>query len=154
MEIIIGIVVVVVFLIVIGKLKGAPEPSAISDAAIFQRIHTETTWISKYLSQPLSSQQSASLKRMYEEKTEYVKNLKAELAKRKMAQGASAVHLWSADNRGKVRWVGEPAGLRQTMVMRANKGSQFLRHNMSIDTDPQQQAAASPRVVVCRSPSR
>lgn len=91
MEIVIGIVVVVVLLIVIGKMKGAPEPSSMSEAAIFQRLHTEGAWISNYLSQPLSSQQSTSLKRMYEEKTEYVKNLKAELTKRQMAQGTQAV---------------------------------------------------------------
>ncbi len=91
MEVLIGIVVVVVLLIVIGKIKGAPEPSSMSEAAIFQRLNTEGAWISKYLSQPLSSQQSASLKRMYEEKTQYIQNLKAELTKRQMAQGAQAV---------------------------------------------------------------
>jgi len=91
MEIIIGIVVVVVLLIVIGKMKGAPEPSSMSEAAIFQRIQTEGAWISKYLSQPLSSQQSASLKRMYEEKTAYIQSLKTELMKRQMVQGTQAV---------------------------------------------------------------
>lgn len=91
MEVIIGIVVVVVLLIVIGKMKGAPEPSLMSEAAILQRLQTEGAWISKYLSQPYSSQQSASLKRMYEEKTAYIQNLKAELMKRQMAQGTEAV---------------------------------------------------------------
>jgi len=91
MEVIIGIVVVVVLLIVIGKMKGAPEPSSMSEAAIFQRLRTEGAWISKYLSQPYSSQQSPSLKRMYEEKTAYIQNLKAELMKRQMAQGTQAV---------------------------------------------------------------
>lgn len=91
MEIIIGIVAVVVVLFVIGKLKGAPDPSAMSEAAIAQRIHTETAWISKYQSQPLSSQQSPSLQRMYDEKIEYVKNLKTELIKRQLAQGGQAV---------------------------------------------------------------
>ena len=91
MEVIIGIVVVVVLLIVIGKMKGAPEPSSMSDAAIFQRLQTEGAWISKYLSQPHSSQQSASLKRMYEEKTVYIQNLKVELMKRQMTQGTQAI---------------------------------------------------------------
>jgi hypothetical protein len=91
MEIIIGIVVVVVLLIVIGKMKGAPEPSSMSEAAIFQRLQTEGAWISKYLSQPYSSQQGASLKRMYEEKTIYIQSLKAELMKRQMAEGTQAV---------------------------------------------------------------
>ena len=91
MEIIIGIVVVVVLLIVIGKMKGAPEPSSMSEAAIFQRLQTEGAWISKYLSQPYSSQQSASLKRMYEEKTTYIQSLKAEQMQRQMAQCTQAV---------------------------------------------------------------
>ena len=91
MEVIIGIVVVIIILIVIGKMKGAPDPSSMSEAAIFQRLGTEGAWISKYLSQPLSSQQSASLKRMYEEKTAYVASLKSELIKRHMAQGTQAI---------------------------------------------------------------
>ena len=91
MEIVIGIIVVVFLVIVIGKMKGAPEPSSMSEPAIFQRLQTEGAWISKHLNQPLSSQQSASLKRMYEEKTEYIKNLKAELTRRQMAQGTQAV---------------------------------------------------------------
>ena len=91
MEIFIGIVVVVLLLIVVGKMKGAPEPSSMSEADIFQRLHSEGAWISKYRSQPYSSQQSASLKRMYEEKTAYIQNLKAELTKRKLAQGTQAV---------------------------------------------------------------
>lgn len=91
MEIVIGIVVLVIILIVIGKMKGAPDPASMSDAAIFQRLGTEGAWISKYSSQPLSSQQSESLKRMYEEKTAYVASLKSELMKRQIAQGTQAV---------------------------------------------------------------
>ena len=92
MEVIIGIVVVVVLLIIFGKLKGAPEPTNMSEAAIFQRLQTEMAWISKYLSQPLVSQQSESLKRMYDEKTEYIKTLKAQLVERQVAQGTQAVN--------------------------------------------------------------
>jgi len=91
MEIVIGIIVVVVILIVIGKMKGAPDPSSMSEAAICQRIGTEGAWISKYMSQPLSSQQSASLKRMYEEKTAYVASLKSELIKRQVSQGTQTI---------------------------------------------------------------
>lgn len=91
MEIVIGIIVVVVILIVIGKMKGAPDPSSMSEAAIFQRMGTEGAWISKYMSQPLSSQQSASLERMYEEKTAYVASLKSELIKRQVSQGTHAI---------------------------------------------------------------
>ena len=91
MEIIIGIVVFVVLLVIVGKMKGAPEASSMSEAAIYQRLNTEAAWISKYLSQPLSSQQNPSLKRMYEEKTAYVQSLKAELIKLQLAQGSQAI---------------------------------------------------------------
>jgi len=91
-EIVLGIVVVVVLLIIFGKMKGAPEPTTMSDAAIFQRLQTENAWISKYLSQPLSTQQSESLKRMYAEKTAYIENLKKQLVERQMAQQAQAVN--------------------------------------------------------------
>ena len=91
MEIVIGIIVVVVLVIVIGKMKGAPEPSSMSEAAIFQRLRTEGAWIEKYLSQPFSTQQGESLKKMYEEKTQYVLALREELTRQQMAQGAKAV---------------------------------------------------------------
>jgi hypothetical protein len=91
MEIIFGIVAVVVLLFVIGKMKGPPDPAAMSDGAILLRLGTEGAWVSNYLKQPLSSQQSDSLKRMYEEKTTYIQSLKAELMKRQMAQGVEAV---------------------------------------------------------------
>jgi hypothetical protein len=91
MEIVIGVVVVFFLLIFIGKLKGAPAPETMTESAIFQRLQTEGAWISKYLSQPYSTQQSESLKRMYDEKTAYIQSLKAELMKRQMAQGSNAI---------------------------------------------------------------
>ena len=91
MEIVIGIVVIFVLLIVVGKMKGAPEPTTMSDAAIYQRIQTETAWIAKYLSQPLATQQSESLRRMYIEKTAYIESLRKQLAERQMARHAHAV---------------------------------------------------------------
>jgi hypothetical protein len=91
MEIVIGVVVVFFLLIFIGKLKGAPVPESMTERAIFQRLQTEGAWISKYLSQPYSTQQSESLKRMYDEKTAYIQSLKAELTKRQMAQGSNAI---------------------------------------------------------------
>lgn len=91
MEIVIGVVVVFFLLIFIGKLKGAPAPETMTEGAIFQRLQTEGAWISKYLSQPYSTQQSESLKRMYDEKTAYIQSLKAELMKRQMAQGSNAI---------------------------------------------------------------
>lgn len=93
MEILLGtifFVVIALGLIFIGKIKGAPQPSAMSEAAISQRLSTEEAWIFKYLTQP-NLWQRASLKRMYEEKTEYVKNLKTELAERQKAEGVEVI---------------------------------------------------------------
>jgi hypothetical protein len=47
--------------------------------------------------------------------------------------------------------VGEPSGLRQTAAMLAKVLEMSPPHNMSIDTDPQQQEAAPPLMLVVRS---
>ena len=91
MEIIIGIAVLVVILFIVGKMKGPPDASSMSEAAIYQRLNTEGAWISTYLSQPLSSQQSPSLKRMYEEKTAYVQSLNAQLMKLQLTNVGQAI---------------------------------------------------------------
>jgi hypothetical protein len=91
MEIFIGLVVIVALMIVIGKMKGAPEPSSMSEESIAQRINSEEAWISRYRSQPYSSQQSASLKKMYEEKNNYIQQLKSEPIKRQLSQGNQAI---------------------------------------------------------------
>jgi len=94
MEIIIGIaaLIAIFFLVIfIGQLKGAPEPSTMSDAAIYQRLQTEGAWISKYLSLPYENRQSTSLKHMHQDKTAYIQNLKTELMRRQAAQGIQAV---------------------------------------------------------------
>ena len=91
METVIVVVIVFFLLNFIGKLKGAPAPETMTESAIFQRLQTEEAWISKYLSQPYSTQQRESLKRMYDKKTVYIQSLKAELMKRQMAQGLNAI---------------------------------------------------------------
>ena len=95
MEIVVGIVIVFVILIVIGKIKGAPNPSSMSDAALVGRLQTENAWVSRYLRLPYENQQSDSLKKMYAEKTEYIKQIEQEIIKRQtayqLAQGEAAI---------------------------------------------------------------
>ena len=95
MEIVVGIVIVFVILIVIGKIKGAPNPSSMSDAALVGRLQTENAWMSRYLRLPYENQQSDSLKKMYAEKTEYIKQIEQEIIKRQtayqLAQGEAAI---------------------------------------------------------------
>ncbi len=95
MEIIVGIVVVFVLLIVIGKIKGAPDPASISDAALVSRLQSEMAWMNRYHRLPYENQQSNSLKKMFAEKTAYIKQIEQEIAKRQaayqMAQGTAAI---------------------------------------------------------------
>ena len=95
MEIILGIVVVFVVLIVIGKLKGAPDPASMSDAALVSRLQSEGAWISKYSRLSYENQQRHSLKKMYQEKTAYTDKIYAEITKRQtqhqVAQGVVAI---------------------------------------------------------------
>lgn len=95
MEIVVGIVIVFVILIVIGNIKGAPSPSSMSDAALVGRLQTENAWMNRYLRLPYENQQSDSLKKMYAEKTEYIKQIEQEIIKRQtayqLAQGEAAI---------------------------------------------------------------
>lgn len=88
MEIVIFIIIIVVLLLVaIGKIKGTPEATNMSEAAIMLRLKTEGAWIAKYLRQTYTTQQRASLKRMFEEKSRYIEELNAELANHKISVG-------------------------------------------------------------------
>lgn len=84
MEILVGIFVVFVLLIVIGKLKGTPDPKSMPTQQIQYRLGTESAWIRKYLSLPFENQQSSRLQRMYEEKKIYIQALEAEFSRRRI----------------------------------------------------------------------
>ncbi|RXZ43750.1 tetratricopeptide repeat protein [Crenobacter cavernae] len=85
MEIIIGIIVIFVAIIIFGKLKGAPDPASMPDIALMQRLQSEEAWITRYLGLPYENRQSVSLKKMYEEKTAYIEQIKLEIVKRQKA---------------------------------------------------------------------
>lgn len=82
MEVIVGIIAVLAILIVIGKIKGAPEPSSMSIDALLGRMQSEEAWIKKYNALPYENRQSAGLKKQYEDKNLYVMQLQLELMKR------------------------------------------------------------------------
>lgn len=75
-------------IVLYGKAKGAPEPSAMTDADIAYRLSTENAWISKFHRLP---NKSDSLKRMYEEKTIYVDRLNQELKSRYPQEAFEAI---------------------------------------------------------------
>lgn len=95
MEIVVGIVIVFVILIVIGNIKGTPNPSSMSDPALVARLQTENAWMNRYLRLPYENQQSNSLKKMYSEKTAYIKLIEQEIIKRQtayqLAQGEASI---------------------------------------------------------------
>lgn len=82
MEIIIFIIVAFVALIIFGKLKGAPDPSGMPDRALVARLQSEEAWLTRYRGLPYENQQSASLKKMYDEKTAYIERIKLEIVRR------------------------------------------------------------------------
>ena len=86
MEIVVIVVILVVFAVIaISMAKGAPDPTSMSEADIWQRMQTESAWLAKYSSLPLASQQSESLKQKHDEKTAYLLSLKSELERRMAA---------------------------------------------------------------------
>ena len=82
MELVAIIVAVVIAIIFVGKLIGAPDPKRMTDEQIIRRIRLESAWIEKYWRQPISTQDSANLKSKYFEKRQYIAMLEAELASR------------------------------------------------------------------------
>jgi len=90
METLIGIVaiffVLYVLIVVIGKLKGAPDPKEMAISQIEYRLTTETAWLNRYLRLSVENQQKRSLQQMYEQKKGYVRALELELSTRRMVQ--------------------------------------------------------------------
>lgn len=82
MEIIIGIILAFVALIVIGKIKGPPEPTSMSIEAILARLQSEGVWMERYKALPYENQQGAGIKKQYEGKNLYMMQLNLEFMKR------------------------------------------------------------------------
>ena len=82
MEIIIGLILAFVALIVIGKIKGPPDPATMSFEAILARMQSEGSWIERYKALPYENQQGAGIKKQYEGKKLYIMQLNLEFMKR------------------------------------------------------------------------
>ncbi len=82
MEILIRIIVIVVVLILIGKAKGAPEPTNMSFESLLARIQSEEIWIERYKRLPYENQQGEGIKKKCHEKKIYIMELNLELMKK------------------------------------------------------------------------
>ena len=82
MEIVIGIIIAFAVLIILGKIKGPPEPASLSIEALLARMQSEGSWIERYKSLPYENQQGAGIKKQYEGKKLYVMQLNLEFMKR------------------------------------------------------------------------
>lgn len=82
MEIIVGLFLVFVALIVIGKIKGPPDPATMSIEAILARMQSEGAWVERYKALPYENQQGAGIKKQYEGKKLYMMQLNLEFMKR------------------------------------------------------------------------
>ena len=82
MEILIVIVLVVVALVIIGNIKGPPDPASMSIDALLARIQSEGAWIAKYKSLPYENQQGEGIRKQFEGKKLYVMQLNVEFMKR------------------------------------------------------------------------
>jgi hypothetical protein len=90
MEIITVVIAVLIVLYAIGKMIGDPDPSKMPDAWLVNRHRSETAWTAKYLRLPFERQQSESLRRAFDRRSAYIKQIESELAKRRMNVSSNA----------------------------------------------------------------
>lgn len=82
MEIIIAVIVFILALVVIGKMRGAPDPATLSIEALIGRMQSEDSWIEKFKALPYAHQQGAGIQKQYQEKKLYALQMQVELMKR------------------------------------------------------------------------
>ena len=81
LEAVVFLLLIISLLIIIGKIRGNPNPRTMSTAAIATRIQNEEAWIHKYDNQPKAYLDS-SLTKTRAAKIQYIKELKTELQSR------------------------------------------------------------------------
>jgi hypothetical protein len=94
LEIIVSIAIVAVVIIaiwVVGRAIGPPDPATISDSMLELQLKTHRDWTSKYMFLPIS-QQTPSLKGMYETKKKYIKRAEIEQLFRNIVRGVYQGH--------------------------------------------------------------
>lgn len=81
LEAVIFLLLIISLLIIIGKIRGNPNPRKMSTVAIATRVKNEEAWIHKYDNQPKAYLDS-SLTKTRDAKIQYIKKLKTELQSR------------------------------------------------------------------------
>lgn len=79
MEVVLGLFVLVLVIVVIGKIKGAPSPNGMTDEAIMARLQSENDWIKRYQALPFDHPPGEGLKKKHAEKQRYIMELMLEL---------------------------------------------------------------------------
>lgn len=82
MEIIFGIVIFIIVIVTLGKIKGAPSPTSLSNDSLLSRIQSEEAWIRKYNTLPFSNRQGAGIKKQHDDKKIYILELQLEFMRR------------------------------------------------------------------------
>jgi len=84
MEMVAIIATILIIIYVIGMMKGDPDPRKMPDAWLVNRHKSETAWTAKYRQLPFKNQQSESLRKAFDRRSSYIKQIESELAKRRM----------------------------------------------------------------------
>jgi len=104
MEILAVIVVVLVTLWVIGKWKGDPDPTKMSDVWLANRHKSESAWTGRFARASLERPRGASLEKAYERRRAYMKQIEGELARRGISNvSAYQTELASEELRNEMR---------------------------------------------------
>jgi hypothetical protein len=78
-DILLGLLALVVVIILLGKIKGAPSPKEMTDEAIMARLQSENDWIKRYQALPFDHPPGEGLKKQHDEKQRYIMELMLEL---------------------------------------------------------------------------
>ena len=145
MEYFFGIVAVIFIVIVLGNIKGAPDPKTMSDSQIQSRLQTEGAWIKKFYRLPFEHQLNLTLQKKYEEKKKYIQELKLEFASRQTSpnivpnfQNISIEMQPILDkiNEHKQSGLSEPDAIKATLVQYRDKDSVSLKNADTIQKNP------------------
>jgi hypothetical protein len=85
------IVFLIVIVVAVGRAKGPLEPASCSDAQLQTNLRLHREWISKYFRLPFDQQMKPTLKRMFDQKTQYIKEAELELLFRQAAVAVTTV---------------------------------------------------------------
>jgi len=98
MEIVAIMIVVLIGLYVVGKMRGDPDPSKMSDTWLVDRQRSEMEWTNKNFTLVLKDPHNEWLSKTYDRRSAYLKQIQSELAKRRMNASVNAC----ADATGKL----------------------------------------------------